>query len=240
MLREDKRSALPTGRDQHVQEMFALEGEPMMTHPGRSVVRVELDGAVHYLKRYWLCPSQVFKRLVAQGFHELRMIDWLNGRGFAGPVVVDRGWSGFGPVRTRMFFLMREVPDELPLERYWRRNGRRADELVSALAAHAARLHDRGFYHYDFSERHIRVACDGQGRLSFRQIDLERARVGRPSEPRAAADLKTLACSIADEKLRRRIETDFVDQYLAGREPPPPRDRFLALLARARPTKTFN
>ena len=223
-----------------VDEMFALKGEAMMTHKGRSVVRVTLDGTVHYLKRFWLCPSQVFKRLVAQGLHELGMIDWLNGHGFAGPVVVSRGWSGLGPVRTRVFFLMRQVPGELPLERYWRRNRDQVDLLVGALATHAARLHDCGFYHHDFSERHILVAGEGEGRFSFRQIDLERARVARPSEGRAAADLKTLACSIAAPALRRRMETDLVERYLACRDPAPGRGRFLALLADARPAKVFN
>lgn len=223
-----------------VDEMFALSGDAMMTHKGRSVVRLDWNGHPHYLKRFWFSPQQIFRRLVAQGLHELAMIDWLNDNGFAGPIVVDRGLSRFGPLRTRMFFLMREATGEMTLERYYRRNRDQVAALQEALANHAARLHDRGFYHTDFSERHIHVRQDDDGRWAFRQIDLERATVGRLDESRAAADLKTLACSIADAELRKRIETDFVDQYLARRQQPPNTGRFRDLLARAIPTKTFH
>ena len=222
----------------NLNHVFQIDGEPMQTHPGRSVVRLNIDGQTCFLKRYWLIGRQVFRRFIAQGLHELAMIDWLNANGFSGPEVVARGVATRLGIRTRMFFLMRQVEDELPLERFYRRNREAVDELTRSLAEHTARLHDAGFYHRDYSERHIFVGRATE-RLTFRQIDLERASQGVRQEPNAAADLKTLACSIANEDLRTLIEGDFVDRYLECRKTAPPRDTFLQMLAAAQPTKTF-
>ena len=222
----------------NIDQVFAIEGESMQTHTGRSVVRVSVDGRPHFLKRFWLTPRQVFRRLVAQGVHELAMIDWLNDNGFAGPIVVARGCARRLGFCTRMYFLMREVEGEFPLERYYRRNRNEVGSLITALAAHTARLHDAGFYHCDYSERHLLVGKD-RADYRFRQIDLERASVGSRHEARAAADLKTLACSIADDTLRGLIEGEFVDDYVRRRSTAPPVDQFRRLLAAARPTKTF-
>ena len=70
--------------------------------------------------------------------------------------------------------------------------------------------------------------------------DLERASVGRRTEPRAAADLKTLAASVQDQELRRMIETDLIDEYVAHRRTLSPSIDFRALLSRAQPTRTFH
>lgn len=218
--------------------VFAIKGEAMMVHAGRSVVRVDVEGRPHFLKRYWLTPLQVFRRFCAQGLHELAMIDWLNSRGFLGPEVVARGVGRRLGLRTRVFFLMRQAEGELPLERFARRNGDRVEVLIQALAGHTARLHDKGFYHTDYSERHIHVVALGEG-FQFRQIDLERARVGRRDDGQAAADIKTLQCSIANERLADMIEGPFVEHYLSQRTTAPSAGEFRALLRRARPTKTF-
>ncbi|MCH8207280.1 MAG: hypothetical protein IH956_09800, partial [Chloroflexi bacterium] len=58
---------------QSVEDVFALKGDDMRVHKGRSVVAITLDGKRHYLKRFWVVPSRVFKRHVARGLHELRM-----------------------------------------------------------------------------------------------------------------------------------------------------------------------
>ncbi|MHC5112290.1 MAG: lipopolysaccharide kinase InaA family protein, partial [Planctomycetota bacterium] len=157
--------------------VFALDGDEMRTHKGRSVVAITVDERIHYLKRFWFTPSQLFKRHVARGFHELRMIDWLNANGFAGPKVVRRGHSRFGPLIRRMFFLMEEVPGECALEAAWRHVDARTDDLIQQLADFAARLHDAHFVHTDFSERHILVSEHGD-QFGFRLIDVERASVG--------------------------------------------------------------
>ena len=78
---------------QTVDDVFAVSGETMREHTGRSVVKLNVDGKTHFLKRFWLEPSQLFKGHVRRGFHELRIIDWLNTHGFAGPKVVP------GPLR---------------------------------------------------------------------------------------------------------------------------------------------
>ena len=218
--------------------VFAIEGDAVRLHRGRGVVRILIGNATHFLKRYWFRPTRPFKRHVALGFHELRMIDWLPDRGFAGPRVVARGHSGVLFIRPRMFFLMEEIPGEAPLEATWVRNVKDRDSLVSELASFAARLHDAGFVHTDFSERHILVGRNAQ-QLTFRLIDLERASVGRRTEPRAAADLKTLAASVQDLQFRRIIETDLIDEYVARRRTLSPSVDFRALLERARPTRKF-
>ena len=184
------------------------------------------------------------------------MIDWLNDHplenqchtSFAGPRIVRRGADSLLRLRRRVFFLMEEVPDELPLEASWRRFSQQGDELLRALAEHAARLHDAGFCHTDFSERHILVGGWADDRLktgptdgwTFRLIDVERGHVGRASPTRAAADLATLAASVSDDHLRAQITTVFLDDYIARRRTLPPNLDFRPLFARATPTRTFH
>lgn len=217
---------------------FAVRGDEMRVHKGRSVVAVEVDGIPHYLKRYWLDWTQVFKRHVARGMHELRMIDWLNESGFAGPVIVRRGESRLGPIVTRLFFLMREVENEKPLEMTWRKPGVDHEALLKQLAAFAARLHDAGFTHTDFSERHILVG-QSAGEFTFRLIDLERALVAPQTDHRrAAADLATLVASIADDELRQRVRDDVLADYIQQRRWNGDVD-FRALFMAAEPTKVF-
>jgi len=221
-----------------VDRAFAVEGEPMRLHRGRSVVRVQVDGAWCYLKRFWWTPSQTLRRFVSQGLHELAMIDWLNSHGFCGPNVIARGVQRRFGFNYRMYFVMREADGELPLERYYRRNRESAGTLIDALAAHTARLHEAGFYHHDYSERHLLVGQSTEG-LHFRQIDLERARQGQRNEKTAAADIKTLITSIADETLAEKIETDMVSRYITNRRTAPDLATFRALLRTAQATKTF-
>ena len=218
--------------------VFAIEGDAVRLHRGRGVVRVLVGGATHFLKRYWFRPTRPFKRHVALGFHELRMIDWLPANGFTGPRVVARGHSQMLSIRPRMFFLMEEIPGESPFETTWLGNAKDRDSLVSQLASFAARLHDAGFIHTDFSERHIFVGRDAK-QLTFRLIDLERASVGRRTEPRAAADLKTLVASVQNQELRRIIETDLIDEYVARRRTLSSSVDFRALLSQAQSTRTF-
>lgn len=218
--------------------VFRIKGEPMQTHQGRSVTRLMVDGHTHFLKRFWLTPMQVFRRFVAQGMHELAMIDWLNTNNFTGPDVVARGADKTLGVWRRMMFLMRAGTDELPLERFCRKHPDRRDDVLVSLAQHTARLHDAGFYHRDYSERHLFVRGDNGG-FSFRQIDLERAAVGPRREAKAAADVKTLSCSIADPELAGAIEGPFLTEYLGNRSTLDSSDSFRALFANAVPTKSF-
>ena len=222
----------------NIRDVFAITGDDMRVHKGRSVVMVTVDGKTHYLKRFWLSPSQLFKRHVARGFHEMGMIDWLNGKGFAGPRIVRRGWAGIGPLRLRLFFLMEEMPDEMPLEACWRRYPLERDGLMADLASFAARLHDAGFVHTDFSERHILVGRGDHG-WTFRLIDVERADVGRATDARVANDLATLAASVMDEALRECVNGAFLDAYIARRASLGGGAGFRALLAKATPTKSF-
>lgn len=210
----------------------------MQTHAGRSVTRVTVGGETHFLKRFWLTPKQVFRRFVAQGMHELAMIDWLNANHFTGPEVVARGVQRRFGIPIKMLFLMREASGETPLERFCRKHSSDRDAVFRDLAIHSARLHDAGFYHRDYSERHIFVRRE-EGGFGFRQIDLERASAGKRREQKAAADLKTLACSIADSDLSAQIEGSFLDVYLDRRTTVGSTDSFRKLLAAAAPTKSF-
>ena len=219
-------------------DVFGIAGTPVRTHSGRSVVKFCRNARTYYLKRYWFAPSQLFKRHVARGFHELQVIDWLNDNGFAGPRIVARGQSRFLSVSTRLYFVMEEAPDEVPLEQAWWRFSQKGDSLLDTLSSFAARLHDAGFIHTDFSERHILVGRVQAG-WTFRLIDLERARVAVRDDRLAAADLKTLAASVADENLRRRIEADFLYDYIGKRETISRGTDMQALFAEASPTRSF-
>ena len=218
--------------------VFAIEGEELRSHKGRSVVAVSIDGRAHFLKRFWFVPSRPYKRNVACGLHELRMIDWLNSHGFAGPHVVRRGTGRSFFLKTHLFFLMEEAPGEWPLEVAWRNFPSEADSIVSALASFAAALHDSGFVHTDFSERHIFVG-GAVPDWTFRLIDVERASVVRFTEDRAAADLATLAASVADVRLRKKINSGFLDAYVARRRTLRPDVDFRRLFTVALPTKSF-
>ncbi len=218
--------------------VFAIVGEERRSHQGRSVVAVSIDGHRFFLKRFWFVPSRPYKRNVARGLHELHMIDWLNSHGFAAPKVVRRGTGGSFLLKTRLFFLMEEVSGELPFEEAWRNNPGELDSLSTALASFAASLHDSGFVHTDFSERHILVGGGASG-WTFRLMDLERASVGPCREGRAAADLATLAASVADHRLRQKINSDFLDAYIARRRTLASGLDFRELLAVASPTKSF-
>lgn len=228
-----------------IERVFAIEGRAVRLHRGRGVVGVVVGGRDHFLKRYRFRPSRPLKRYVASGFHELRMIDWLPANGFAGPRVVARGHAGTRFMCSRMFFLMEKIAGESPLEATWEKNVEDRDSLVRDLAGFAARLHDSGFIHIDFSERHIFVGRAGDhavgdaDKRTFHLIDLERATAGRRTEPRAAADLKTLAASVKDPHLKRRLETDLIDEYVALRRTLSPSVDFRALLGRAQPTRSF-
>jgi len=221
-----------------VGDVFAVVGETMRAHKGRSVVQVDLDGVTHFLKRFWLTPSQLFKGHVRRGFHELRMIDWLYANGFEGPRVVKRGWSGKPPFCMRMYFLMEEVAGELPLEAAWSKFVDDRESLLNALARFAARLHDAGFVHTDFSERHILVGKLAD-RWTFRLIDVERACVGRATNQRVADDLATLAASVMNGDLRSVLRSTFLDTYAARRVSWPDDYPVRALVAKGRPTKSF-
>lgn len=223
---------------QTIDDVFAVSGEAMREHTGRSVVRLNVDGKTHFLKRFWLEPSQLFKGHVRRGFHELRIIDWLNTTGFAGPKVVRRGSSGVAAWRLRMYFLMEEVPGELPLEAAWATHRDRRDSLLHALASFAARLHNAGFIHTDFSERHILVGLY-KAAWTFRLIDVERASVGRVADTRVGGDLATLSASVMNERLRKKLRTDFLDHYATQREYWPADYPVRALVERSKPTKSF-
>ncbi len=221
-----------------IEDVFAAVGESMRTHKGRSVVRLQVDGKTHFLKRFWLATSQLFKGHVRRGFHELRIIDWLNTNGFAGPEVIRRGWSGVRPLRTRMYFLMAEIPDELPLEAAWATHRDHRDALLHSLAGFSARLHDAGFLHTDYSERHILVGRADDA-WTFRLIDVERANVGRATDAKVADDLATLSASVMNERLRKELRTIFLDDYAAQRESWPREYPIRALVEKGEPTKVF-
>lgn len=221
-----------------IRDVFALQGEEIRTHRGRSVVVLTIDGRRHFLKRFWLDLAKPFARSVSRGLHELRMIDWLNHNGFAGPKIVRRGSSSLGPLRTRAFFLMEEVAGEAPLEATWRLLSDKRTTLIDELATFAARLHDARFVHTDFSERHIFVGSS-EGAWSFRLIDVERASTSAMRESRAASDLVTLAASVMGRELADVLRTRFVDRYVAARTTLENGVDFRALLSRARPTKSF-
>gem|GEM_PF-1971466 len=221
-----------------IDAVFSIKGEDMRTHRGRSVVAVTVEGQRHFLKRFWFDRRQPLKRNVARGMHELKMIDWLCNHGFRGPNVVRQGLGGAGLFSTRMFFLMREMPGERPLETAWRVDHDNAKNLLWAVGELAARLHDAGFCHVDFSERHIFVG----GTLAsptFRLIDVEWAKVGRIDERQCACDLATLAASISDQRLRDAIRTTVVNQYIRKRKTLADNIDFRTLFERAKPTKSF-
>lgn len=161
------------------------------------------------------------------------MIDWLDANGFGAPVVVARGSERLGPLRSRLFFLMRAVPGELTFEEAWRAHPGERRALVEVVADRLAALHERGFHHRDCLARHLRMDRSERG-WRIRQIDLERASAGARRDPAAAADLVTLAASCRSVELRREILGPGLERYLARRTRLDPA-RFRARLARTRP-----
>ncbi len=137
-----------------------------------------------------------------------------------------------------MYFLMEEIRGELPLEAAWATLREHRDTLLHSLACFSARLHDAGFLHTDYSERHILVGQLDDG-WTFRLIDLERASVGRATDARVADDLATLSASVMNERLRKELRTGFLDDYAAQRKSWPADYPVRALVERSKPTKSF-
>ena len=217
---------------------FALRGETMRAHEGRSVVRLRDGSRTWFLKRFWISRRRFFKRTVSPGRHELRMIDWLVGQGFNGPRVVGRGMERSGPLIRRLFFVMEEVPGEVDLERYCRAHVEEGEAVMEALAEHTARLHNAGFFHHDFLATHILVG-QGDGGLTFRLIDVERGRCCRPSVRAAATDLNKLFTSLGDGSKTGRLAEAFLDRYLARRLDGPERGALLRVMRRCPGSKRY-
>jgi tRNA A-37 threonylcarbamoyl transferase component Bud32 len=133
-------------------------GEVMRSVPGRSTVRLTLDGRVVYLKRYepeyYSWHDRLFFHDEAE--HEWKMIHALQRAGFNVPTP-----AGFGRQGLRSFVMTEEIDGGVP-----------ADSIrppLPAIGKLMRQFHDAGFIHKDSYLCHIFVAGE---KLFF--IDLQR------------------------------------------------------------------
>jgi tRNA A-37 threonylcarbamoyl transferase component Bud32 len=187
-------------------ETMNVKGEVMRSVPGRSTVRLTLDGRVVYLKRYepeyysWL--DRLFFHDEAE--HEWKMIHALQRAGFNVPKPVAFDRQGL-----RSFVMTEEIPAGVP-----------ADSIKPPLAAIGKlmrQIHDAGFIHKDSYLCHIFVAGEkpsptrrgGETGPQLYFIDLQRVEgPGKFASRWLVKDLAALAHSAeriglpADEILR--------------------------------------
>ena len=140
------------------EETMNLKGDVMRSVPGRSTVRLTLDGRTVYLKRYEPEYYSWFDRLFFhdEAEHEWDMVHALQRAGFNVPKPVAFDRQGL-----RSFVMTEEIPGGVP-----------ADSINPPLATIGKlmrQFHDAGFIHKDSYLCHIFVAGE---KLYF--IDLQR------------------------------------------------------------------
>jgi tRNA A-37 threonylcarbamoyl transferase component Bud32 len=204
--------------DAEFERMMNLTGgEVMRSVPGRSTVRLTLDGRVVYLKRYepeyysWL--DRMFRRDEAE--HEWNMIHELQRAGFNVPRPVAFGRRGL-----RSFVATEEIPGGVP-----------ADSIQPPLAEIGKlmrRFHDAGFIHKDSYLCHIFVAGEklyfidlqrvlGPGRFAQRWIVKDLAALAHSAERIGLPAEEILRAYGGDESLMHKVRARM--NWLAKRRP---------------------
>ncbi len=200
--------------------VFSLQGERLTRDPLSEVIRVELDGARYYVKRYWGAGKGLRRYL---GRPRVKA-EWQNLKHFARWGVPTASLAAWGLERRGGAFLRgalitRELPDTQDMA-WMARNGdprlrdRHWVNGVSRQLAVATRiLHAHQFAHNDLKWRNLLV--DDRGELFF--IDCPGGTFWRGTLLRRRI-VKDLACldKVAKHTLSRTQRLRFYLQYTGG------------------------
>jgi tRNA A-37 threonylcarbamoyl transferase component Bud32 len=205
--------------DAEFEKMMNLPGgEVVRSVPGRSTVRLTLDGRVVYLKRYEPEYYSWWRRIFHhdEAEHEWKMIHELQRAGFHVPTPVAFGRRGL-----RSFVATEEIPGGAP-----------ADTMRPPPLAEIGRLmrrfHDAGFIHKDSYLCHIFVAGEklyfidlqrvlGPGRFARRWIVKDLAALAHSAERIGLPAEEILRAYGGEESLLRKVRARM--NWLARRRP---------------------
>lgn len=166
----------------HIDEHFEKEGKEIFRD--RNVLRtLEVDGLTLCVKRYG--PSSLWNRLACQFYKTSKGVRAyfrplaLRERGFESPEPIAYVRYGRGCLHSQNFFVCLHSDYRYSLATVANLPKEERDELVRSFAHFAARLHEDGFLHRDFSSSNI-LFDKVNGRFHFSLIDTNSMRVGRP------------------------------------------------------------
>ena len=197
------------GYMQNLEEHFEKEGHEI--HAGRNNLRtLHTDGLTLCVKRY--APASL-KREVQQALYKsskgkLAYLSpmLLRERGFESPESVAlviyrrhlwRTTSYFVCLHSDYRYSMEDISSHTPEEQ---------DELIACFARYAARLHDDGFMHRDFSSSNI-LYDKIDGRYHFSLIDTNTLKCGRSVSIEAGC--RNLAQLTGDDAFFSRLATHY-------------------------------
>jgi tRNA A-37 threonylcarbamoyl transferase component Bud32 len=145
--------------------VFALHGERIASDPLSEVIRVEIAGTRHYVKRY----TRAGKSPLRRWFSRLRVrLEWQNLRAFAAWGVPTAKLVGYGLERRAGVFvrgalITEEIPDTTDLARIARdgdprlRDARWVEAVSRQIADITRTLHAHRFTHNDLKWRNLLV-----------------------------------------------------------------------------------
>ena len=194
--------------------ILELPGEVVCGHPDRHVVRVELAGAVFYLKRQHRVGWRERFRQWCAGFgwssrceREAKLLRELDLAGFPSP-----NWVAYGEDdQGRAFLLLEELTGSIGLRGLLSDNAlshtdRR--EVIQRLGCAIAELHVAGFDTPDLTAKHVFIDTDS---LTSTLIDWKNASRGKHCN--AVRSLAALHASLADDLASTRDRLRFLRSY---------------------------
>lgn len=240
--------------------MSTQTGKLLRALPQRENWRLDLDDGRPrpvgmYLKKhrvrswgYWLRARLGAAPAVSSGRVEAFNIASLEQTGIDAMRLVAYGEKLHADGLLESFVLTQELAGHLQLDRFLRERfdrpaaGRRStpdhhlSALLQAVAAVAARFHDRGFNHRDLYCCHFFIHEPAPGQFQVNLIDLQRVERRRWFRHRwVIKDLAQLAYSAPRDRISRTRQMAFIKRYLGVRRLQPIHKRLIrAVLAKCR------
>lgn len=195
----------------HIEEHFERDGKEI--HRGRNVLRtLRVDGLTLCVKRYGQLPlrsrlaTKIYKTPKGKKAY-FRPLE-LRERGFESPEPVAfvnyrKGWT-----KTTTYFVCLHSDYRFSLASLPTLDKAVREAVTDSFARYAARLHEEGFLHRDFSPANI-LFDNVNGRYRFALIDTNSVRTGRPVS--VAKGCANFARLVGDDEFLARLAREYAD-----------------------------
>jgi tRNA A-37 threonylcarbamoyl transferase component Bud32 len=210
--------------------MMQLQGKAFRDVRGRKTMRVELGANSYFIKQHFgVGWGEIFKNLlsfkrpVLGAITEVNAIQALKNIDIPTTPLVAYGQRGCNPARLESFLMTEDLGDIISLEELcldWRQqppSDAFRQQLITAVATLASKLHGAGLCHRDFYLCHfvIKKSNLAKGDLSLILIDLHRMLANQPSHGAAVMkDIAGLYFSAMDCGLNEQDIALFKTHYL--------------------------